>query len=313
MSVNKPTEKNNLPIGIFDSGMGGLTVLKELMQQLPKESFIYLGDTARLPYGTKSPETVRRYSEQMASILIQQNIKLLVVACNTASAAALPFLEEQFPELPILGVIKPSALLAVKTTRNKTIAVLATEATIASQVYQNTIRDLCEDANVITQSCSLFVALAEEGCIDDDIVKAAIKKYIQPIVDMPDPCDTVLLGCTHFPVLSKPIQRFLGPNIAIINSANATAAAVEALLNKLKLRNSTNNATARFLVTDLPERFIRIGKLFLEREINSSAVDLIDVSSENKTFVPELELSHPERSEGSPSEFFSGDPSLRSG
>ena len=276
MSSPNYSEKSKLPIGIFDSGMGGLTVLHELMKHLPQESFIYLGDTARLPYGTKSVETIRNYSRQMASALLEQNIKLLIIACNTATAAALTYLEELFPQIPIIGVIKPGAVAAINATKSNKIAVLATEATITSGIYEQTLRTLNPDVRIVSQSCGLFVALAEEGCVDDELVEAAAKKYLLPVLNNGIQCDCVLLGCTHFPVLIKPIKRILGSAITVVNSAKTTAVAVAETLEKLNLKNGAEKSTTKFLVTDLPERFIRVGKIFLERAINPDMVFLID-------------------------------------
>lgn len=276
--MNKQAAKNqSLPIGVFDSGMGGLTVLNELKLALPNESFIYLGDTARLPYGTKSPETVIRYATQIANILVKQQIKLLVVACNTATTAALPHLEQLFPDIPVIGVVQPGAAAAVAATKNNNVAILATETTIASGIYQQTLRDLNAHINVITQDCGLFVALAEEGCIDDDVAIAATKKYLQPIIDHEIDCDCVVLACTHFPVFSKAINQVLGDQVTIVNSAKATAESVQRLLNSSQMINGHHPVSTQFLVTDLPQRFIRIGELFLESKIEPQSVQLVDI------------------------------------
>lgn len=270
-------KKNSLPIGVFDSGMGGLTVLHELQQTLPNESFIYLGDTARLPYGTKSSETVIRYATQIANTLIEQHIKLLVVACNTATTAALPHLENIFPDIPIIGVVKPGAIAAIQATKNNNIAILATERTIASGIYQKTLQDLNASIQVITQECGLFVALAEEGCINDAVADAAVKKYLQPILDHHIRCDSVILACTHFPVLGDTIRQVLGEHVTIINSAKATALSVQQTLQDKQLLNGHSPTSTRFLVTDLPERFSRIGKIFLQQAIDSNSVELVDI------------------------------------
>ncbi|OGT30622.1 MAG: glutamate racemase [Gammaproteobacteria bacterium RIFCSPHIGHO2_12_FULL_35_23] len=272
-------DRNSLPIGIFDSGMGGLTVLNELVKELPNESFIYLGDTARLPYGTKSQQTVLHYAIQMTNLLIQQNIKLLVIACNTATTAALPQLKLLFPDIPILGVIEPGAHLAAATTKNNKVAVLATETTINSGVYQNTLQHLNPIIQVITQSCGLFVALAEEGSVDDELAYVAVNKYLIPIKQVLEDCDCLILGCTHFPVLIKPIQQALHNNITIINSAQATAKKIATVLQEVNLENSADNQQIKFLVTDLPERFARIGEIFFKRTILPSTVSLIDVET----------------------------------
>ena len=277
--------KNNLPIGVFDSGMGGLTVLNALSKRLPKESFIYLGDTARLPYGVKSKDTVQRYASQVVSILVQYNIKLLVIACNTATAGALPFLRAQFPALPMVGVIHPSAFAAAKATKNNSIAVLATEATVNSGVYDATIRSYNAKATVVSQPCGLLVALAEEGCVLDDIARAVLNKYVVPLVERHGdrvPCDTILLGCTHFPVfksLIRTMTQSAGP-VSIIDSGKTTADAVELALGRLRLHNknaSDRQSAVRFLVTDSPERFSRLGELFFQRPIEAQSVKWVDL------------------------------------
>ncbi len=270
------SQHKSLPIGVFDSGMGGLTVLKELTTLLPNESFIYLGDTARLPYGTKSIETVKAYAEQMVAILLKEKIKLLVIACNTATTAALNYLQEQFPEMPMVGVIQPGASAACQQTQNKNIAVIATEATIKSAIYQNTLHLLDPEINVIAFPCGLFVALAEEGCVNDEIATVAVAKYLQPILDSELACDCVLLGCTHFPVLKKTIIEFLGPNISIVDSAKATAITVKEKLQQLDLFQNKIKSNTRFLVTDLPERFVRVGEIFLGKPILQNLVNLVD-------------------------------------
>lgn len=268
---------NNLPIGVFDSGVGGLTVLNELIKHFPDESFIYLGDTARLPYGTKSPETIRHYSKQMTDILVAAKIKMLVIACNTATSASVPYLKQQFPNLPIIGVVEPGALAAVKKTQKNDIAVLATEATIKSQIYQNTIQTFNPSAKVESQACGLLVALAEEGLINDEIATLTIKKYLNDINQKSKNYDVVVLGCTHFPVFSASFEKILGPKIQVVNSAKETALAVARELDKLNLRANNKNKTIQFMVTDLPERFIRVSKIFLDHPVAADLVSLVNI------------------------------------
>ncbi len=265
------------PIGVFDSGMGGLTVLRELMRCLPDESFIYLGDTARLPYGTKSPETIIQYATQITHTLIAQGIKMLVIACNTATTAALPHLRQQFPNLPIVGVVEPGAKMAIETTKNNRIILLATETTLASGVYEATLKKLNPKVSVVGQSCGLFVALAEEGCVEDEIAYATVKKYLTPLIEKKDPYDCVVLACTHFPVLLKPLRDFLGPHVFIINSATATASAVKALLTENNLLAHPPIPKVRFLVSDLPKRFARVGEIFFGQPIEEQNVQLVDI------------------------------------
>jgi len=269
--------RHNLPIGIFDSGVGGLTVLNELTKSLPGESFLYLGDTARLPYGTKSLGTVREYAKQMATALVKYRIKLLVVACNTATAASIPYLQKLFPDLPIIGVVAPSAKAALSATSNNNIAVLATQTTINSSIYQNTIQSLRADAQVVTQSCGLLVALAEEGHIDDDIATLVLKKYIHKVLAHSVKVDCLLLGCTHFPVFTRLFKRILGDSITIIDSAKETAIAVTSTLEGLNIKSKQEYGSLRFWVTDSPERFIKTSQLFLDKHIDARFVSLIDV------------------------------------
>ncbi|WP_256385309.1 glutamate racemase [Coxiella endosymbiont of Rhipicephalus microplus] len=274
--MEKYITRNQLPIGVFDSGMGGLTVLRELVNHLPDESFIYLGDTARLPYGTKSRETVIRYAVQMASLLVTQGIKLLVVACNTASTTTLPFLKMQFPNIPIIGVIEPGARAAIRTTKNNRVALLATETTIQSGIYQKTILTLNPKIQITTQTCGLFVALAEEGCINNEITTLVAKQYLEPIINDHRQCDSIILGCTHFPVFIESLTKILGSEINIINAAKATAMAVKSITQKMNLENTTHTPQLTFLVTDSPKRFVHIGKFFFGQPIEASIVHWID-------------------------------------
>ena len=268
----------NLPIGVFDSGMGGLTVLKQLIHDHPHESFIYLGDTARLPYGTKSRETVGRYALQAAKSLLNRQVKMLVIACNTASTA-LPLLTAAFPDLPIVGVVEPGAKAAIVATRNKHIAVLATETTITSGLYQATIAKLAPDLTVFMQPCGLFVSLSEEGLIAGDIVDRVVQHYLQPVfAHMPD-CDSIVLGCTHFPVLSEAIEAALPDSVRVINSAKVASETVSHELARLQLKADAQQPSHAFLVTDQALRFARVGKLFFGQEISIDRIQLIDLTA----------------------------------
>jgi len=269
-------KKKALPIGVFDSGMGGLTVLRELVQHLPQENFIYLGDTARLPYGTKSADTVNQYATQMATILHDQGIKLMVVACNTATTTALPTLRKRFPDIPIVGVVEPGAQAAVKATKNNSVALLATETTIASNIYQETLLHLNPNIDIASKSCGLFVALAEEGFVDDDIALHVTTHYLNALHQVNNHFDCLILGCTHFPVLLSPIRKAIGEHVSIINSAQATAQSVAALMMELDLNAASNQGELQFLVTDLSDRFIRVGELFLGQSIAKNTVSLVD-------------------------------------
>ncbi len=265
------------PIGIFDSGMGGLTVMRALMARLPHESFVYLGDTARLPYGSKSAETVTRYAVQCARALMRHRIKLLVVACNTASATALPSLAEVLKPVPVLGVIEPGAHAAVKAAPSGRIAVIATEGTVNGRAYERAIRARNSAAVVTQQACPLFVALAEEGLTDGPIVELAAKRYLDPVFAGASP-DCLVLGCTHFPVLKDAISRIAGPRVRLVDSAETTAIAVEQLLTERGLARGRSGArTQRFLATDSPERFARVGEIFLGAKIAPADVELVDL------------------------------------
>lgn len=269
------------PIGVFDSGMGGLTVMRALMERLPNESFIYLGDTARLPYGSKSADTVRRYAVQCARALTRRHIKLLVVACNTASATALPALTDVLKPVPVLGVIEPGADAAVQAAPFGRIAVIATEGTVNGRAYERAIHARNPAAMVTQQACPLFVALAEEGLTHGQIVDLAARRYLDPLFSNAPP-DCLVLGCTHFPVLKDTIARIAGPRVKLVDSAETAAIAVERLLAEQGLAHGTNGArTLRFLATDAPERFARVGKIFLGSKIAPSDVELVDLDVSN--------------------------------
>jgi glutamate racemase len=269
------------PIGVFDSGVGGLTVLRALQAELPGERFVYLGDTARLPYGTKSPETIVRYALQAAAYLLGQGIKCLVVACNTASAAALEVLRAQYPSLPIVGVVEPGAAAGCKASINGRMVVIATEGTVQGGAYQRAIGRIRADAEVIARACPLFVALAEEGWVDGPIVEAIARRYIGDLFAAEGAPDTLLLGCTHFPVLRKVLASVAGAKVTIVDSAATTAAAVAELLaarDLLAVGTSPAQSSVRFLATDGRERFTRVAAYFLERSIAPETVELIDPS-----------------------------------
>ena len=270
----------NQPIGVFDSGMGGLTVMRALIERLPHESFVYLGDTARLPYGSKSADTVRRYAVQCARALMQHRIKLLVVACNTASATALPALAEMLKPVPVLGVIEPGAEAAVKAAPSGRIAVIATEGTVKGGAYQRAIHARNPAAVVTQQACPLFVALAEEGLTEGLIVELAAKRYLDPVLSGASP-DCLVLGCTHFPVLRETIARVAGPRVNLVDSAETTAIAVERLLNEQGLARTAGTRTLRFLATDAPDRFARVGEIFLGAKVPAADVELVDLDVSN--------------------------------
>lgn len=271
----------NLPIGVFDSGVGGLTVLRSLQASLPQERFIYLGDTARLPYGTKSAETIVRYSLQAAAYLVSRGIKCLIVACNTASAAALEVLRDQYPDLPIVGVVEPGAAAGCRASLNGRIAVIATEGTVQGGAYQRAIARLRADVWVVARACPLFVPLAEEGWVDGPIVEAIARRYLTELFDVPQAPDTLLLGCTHFPVLRQALVTVVGDSVTIVDSADTTAAAVVRLLAEQGLYANGASvpqpaANVQFLATDGRERFARVAAHFLDRPIAAESVEVID-------------------------------------
>lgn len=248
-------------IGIFDSGVGGLTVLRELTRALPQEDTIYFGDTARVPYGTKSPDTVIRYSQEIASFLIKRDIKLLVVACNTASAAALPTLRRSLP-VPVVGVIEPGAKRAVEVTRSGVIGVIGTSGTIRSSAYSRAIKRLNPDISVIAKPCPLFVPLAEEGWIDSEVTRMTARLYLEELRKAQ--VDTLVLGCTHYPLLKKVIAEVMGPDVTLVDSAEETARTVATILQEKKLlRPPAEFGNHHYYVTDVPAGFIRVGNRFL--------------------------------------------------
>ena len=261
-------------IGIFDSGIGGLTVLKALRCVLPHESYVYLGDTARLPYGSKSPDVVKRYAEKCAHFLFEKQVKALVIACNTATAHALLHLQDHVP-LPVIGVIEPGVHEALRHTHNKRIAVLATEGTIHSHAYQQAIAKHMPDAFVLAQACPLFVPLIEEGLVDHAATRLLAEEYLAPVLRAQ--CDTIILGCTHYPLLQPLIQNIVGPATYVINSAEAVANAARSVFAEAHVLTSShptathlhhNSKTDHFYATDLNERFARVGHLFLGEALN---------------------------------------------
>lgn len=256
---------DNRPIGIFDSGIGGLTVLNEISEQLPKEDIIYLGDTARIPYGTKSKEAVIKYSFQCIKFLLTKNIKAIVVACNTASASILDLAKEQL-EVPIIGVIEPGAKAAVRETRNEKVGIIGTTGTINSQAYQKNIRKMDSNIEVIGQDCPLYVQIVEDGWEDTEVAKLTTEKYL---IDMKEHnIDTLVLGCTHYPILRNTIQKVLGRNVKLINPAYETAIETKELLKERKLMTEREREPKHFFyVTDDSEKFRRVGGNILNKNI----------------------------------------------
>lgn len=248
-------------IGIFDSGVGGLTVLREIMRALPQEDTVYLGDTARVPYGTKSPETVTRYARQIAAFLVSRDIKLLVVACNTATAVALETLQAELP-IPVVGVIEPGARRAAAVSCSGRVGVIGTEGTIRSSAYAKAIKQINPHIEVVTQSCPLFVPLAEEGWTDNEVARLVARTYLAPLQEQG--VDTLVLGCTHYPLLKQTISEVMGDGVTLVDSAAETARTVAAILGEQQmLRPTAEQGNHHYFVTDIPAGFIRVGNRFL--------------------------------------------------
>ena len=276
------SERAALPIGLFDSGVGGLTVFSALRAKLPKERLIYLGDTARLPYGTKGPDTIVRYALQATEKLVERDIKLLVVACNTATAVALPALQKAYSHLPVIGVVEPGSRAACAASKSGRILVLATESTIRGQAYTEAIHALRPDAEVTGIPCSLFVAMAEEGWMSGPIIESVAARYLEPVLAIGQERrpDCVVLGCTHFPPLAPAIRAILGEGAAMVDSAATTAEAVERELARLCLLRPEEAAGMAppdlcFLTTDAPERFARVGAFFIGQPIPKESLELV--------------------------------------
>ncbi len=289
----------NLPIGVFDSGVGGLTVLRALRQALPAEDFLYLGDTARLPYGTKSGSTVARYALQTTRVLVDIGVKMLVVACNTASSVAMPGLCAAYPGLPCTGVIEPGAAAACGCAPRGRIAVIATGGTVRGAAYQGAILRRRPEATICSRPAQLFVSLAEEGWTDGQIVTDIARRYLDPLMaEFPEGGpDCLVLGCTHFPVLARAIQAVLPEGVRLIDSAETTARWVaEELAARGLLRPGSDlpgaagaagatpgpgtvptKGTVRFFATDDPERFAKVGEIFLGESIRPADVSLVDL------------------------------------
>ena len=269
--INIELMQKDAPIGIFDSGVGGLTVVREIMRQIPNEKIIYFGDTARVPYGSKSQETVTRYSEQIVRFLRQFNVKTIVVACNTASAYALDTLEEA-SDIPIIGVVKPGAKAAAEVTRNKKIGVIATEATIGSKIYSQYIHQLSSDVEIYGKACPLFVPLVEEGLLQDPVTDEIARRYLAELIDID--IDTLILGCTHYPLIRSTLQRIMGENVTLVNPAYETALELKRLLGSMKMLNEETPGLGsdryRFYVSDKADKFVHFANSIIKYGILSA-------------------------------------------
>lgn len=268
---NKGELHSDAPIGVFDSGMGGLTVAREIMRQLPNEKIIYFGDTARLPYGNKSRETVTRFARQIIRFLRTFGVKTIVVACNTASAYALDEIEAEL-DIPILGVIKAGARTAVNATRNGRIGVIATEATIGSGIYPKYIEDLKQDVTVYGKACPLFVSLVEEGLWEDPVTDEIAKRYLTELIDID--IDTLILGCTHYPLIRSAVGRIMGDDVTLVNPAYETALELKAMLAERGLLNPNapklGENQYQFYVSDGAEKFKRFANSIIKYGVLSA-------------------------------------------
>jgi len=253
-------------IGVFDSGVGGLTVLHEIVRALPAEDTLYLGDTGRYPYGTKSAETITRFTLENVEFLVARGIKLLVVACNSSSAVALDAIRARW-SLPVIGVIEPGARAAVERTRTGRVGVIATEATISSGAYTRALRALGPSLEIYLRACPLFVPLAEEGWTEGPIARLAAETYLASLAR--SGIDTLVLGCTHYPLLKPLIAEVMGPDVAIVDSGEETAREVAAALTERGLARADGRGGASFFATDVPERFVRMGQRFFGARVES--------------------------------------------
>ena len=258
---------NESAIGVFDSGIGGLTVLQKIIETLPKENTVYLGDTARAPYGTKSVETVLRYSFENTEFLVQKGVKAVVVACNTSTAIALTQLRDSL-SIPVIGVIEPGVRRAIKSTKNKKVGVIGTEATIQSGAYTRALKEADGGVEVYSRACPLFVPLVEEGWTDNDVVEMTVKAYLGSLKQ--SGIDALILGCTHYPLLKKAIREFIGSGVRLVDSAEETAREVETTLKTAVLTRRTGEGIHSFFVTDAPDRFIEVGRRFLGEKVASA-------------------------------------------
>lgn len=253
------------PIGVFDSGIGGLTVVRALTQRLPSENIVYFGDTARVPYGPKSPQVVRDYAAQDVDVLTERDVKMVVVACNTVSAVALDVVQKR-ARVPVVGVILPGAAAAVAASASRRVGVIGTLATVNSGAYTHAIRQIDPSVQVFSQTCPLFVPLAEEGWVDHQVTLLVAKEYLFPL--KLEKIDTLILGCTHYPVLRRAIGSALDPHVTMIDSGESAAAEVERVLDAAGLRNtSRDRPNLQFLVSDIPAKFTEVGERFLGRKM----------------------------------------------
>ncbi|MBE6763331.1 MAG: glutamate racemase [Ruminococcaceae bacterium] len=261
------------PIGVFDSGLGGLTVVRRLLEELPNENIVYFGDTGRVPYGTRSPDTIKRYTAEDCRFLRRHDVKMIIAACGTASSVGAQVLKAQ--SVPAIGVVDATAKAAALATRSGRIGVIGTAATVQTDAFGIAIRALNPDAQVFSQACPLFVSLVENGWIaeDDEVTIATAKRYLSPLMDAQ--IDTLIMGCTHFPLLAPILQTILGNAVTLIDSGSAAAGAAKELLASRDMLAERENGSCRFFVSDTPQGFANVAKMFLGREV-AADVELID-------------------------------------
>lgn len=263
------------PIGVFDSGVGGLTVVKEIMRQLPGENMVYFGDTARVPYGSKSKKTILKYSRQIVHFLTQKEVKAIVVACNTASALALDEIKQEI-DIPMIGVVEPGAKMAAESTQNNNIGIIGTESTIKSGIYSKYLRKMNPDITVVSRACPLFVPLVEEGLLEDRITDDVIERYLHELKEYG--IDSLILGCTHYPLIRNAIGRYMGAGVTLVNPAYETAKALKTLLKEKNLLNpSGGQAVYEYNVSDGMDKFISFASSVLPCHVEQANV--IDIES----------------------------------
>lgn len=264
---------DNRPIGVFDSGIGGLTVLKELMKCLPSESFVYFGDTARVPYGTRSRDTIIKYTFQCVRFLLSKDVKAVVIACNTASAAALSSLKHEF-DLPVTGVIEPGAAAAVRNNLNGRIGIIGTCATVNSGAYAEAIWSIDRCRKIVSNPCPLFVPIVEEGWANTKVADMIAREYLKPMIEQD--VDTIVMGCTHYPLLKNVISKILGQDVVLVDPACETAKVFKEILAEKYMEKEGDGSPAfRYYVSDDPQKFVRIGEAFLEKNIDN--IEKVDI------------------------------------